>query len=307
MPPETREADLLLLRHVAEHRVLELSQLAFLAQRNPKATGRRLNELLAMGLVHLDARGYGRGRGRPSQLVSLAEAAVDQLKQRSMLAKDVSAEKVLAGKLSNVEHQLLVNWFRLHLVQLERILTHLTVKFLAPTSPFVGQADDRRPLVHEIAPRVDTPSDQHEFIPDGVFLVTDSAEEKRPGLLFYLEVDLGTEPLVSHSGPAHGIREKVLAYQAYFRNEGFKRYEQVWGRPLKGFRLLFLANTPPRKAALCRLAKDMPPSDFIWLADQSDLLKRGLAAAIWARGGRDAESPQSILGPSLARDAPLYP
>ena len=307
MPPEPRDADLLLLRHVAEHRVLEFSQLAFLAHRNLKATGRRLNELLAMGLVHLDDRGYGSGRGRPSKLVSLSETAVNQLKRRGILAKDVPGEKVLAGKLSNVEHQLLVNWSRLHLVQLERTLPNLTVKFLAPTSPFLGSVGDGRPLVHEMAPRVDTPSDQHLFIPDGIFLVTESAEEKRPGLLFYLEVDLDTEALASRTRAANDIREKVLAYQAYFRNEGFKRYEQVWGCPLNGFRLLFLANAPSRKTALCRLVRDMMPSDFIWIADQTEMLNRGLTAAIWARGGRDTEPTQSILGPSLARDTPINP
>jgi hypothetical protein len=56
---------------------------------------------------------------------------------------------------------------------------------------------------------------------------------------------------------------------------------------------------------ICDLAQQMPPSDFIWITDQKKMFSRGISAEIWARGGRQHNSPESILGPKLAFKAPV--
>jgi hypothetical protein len=43
----------------------------------------------------------------------------------------------------------------------------------------------------------------------------------------------------------------------------------------------------------------MPPTDFVWLADQDQMFSNGLSAEIWVRGGKDNEQLQSILGHKL--------
>ena len=115
---------------------------------------------------------------------------------------------------------------------------------------------------------------------------------------------MGTETIASMDRGHKDIRQKILNYQTLFRSGVYKGYERVFGAQLNGFRLLFLANSIPRLTSLCRLVREMPPSDFIWLADQEKMFSYGLAAKIWARGGRDEGAPQSILG-HLSRNAPV--
>ena len=101
------------------------------------------------------------------------------------------------------------------------------------------------------------------------------------------------------------VRQKIINYQALFRSGHYKRYARVFDASINGFRLLFLANTSARLASLCRLIKEMPPSDFVWLTDQEIMFSHGLSAEIWVRGGRNNESLQSILGPNLACKVPV--
>jgi hypothetical protein len=61
-----------------------------------------------------------------------------------------------------------------------------------------------------------------------------------------------------------------------------------------------MVNSPARHKSLCRLVQEMPPSDFIWLADQDSMFSNGLSGNIWSRGGKDNNSTQSILGRNLA-------
>ena len=104
---------------------------------------------------------------------------------------------------------------------------------------------------------------------------------------------------------AGDIRQKIINYQIYFRTARYKRYQRLWNCELIGFRLLFLAPSPPRLTNLCRLARDMPPSDFVWLTDQTLMFEQGLSAKIWARGGKEEGAPQSLLGNELACSAPV--
>ena len=110
---------------------------------------------------------------------------------------------------------------------------------------------------------------------------------------------MGTESLVGRSHGCKDIRQKVIIYQAYFRTSGYKRYEQIFGANLKGFRLLFLTQTRARLTALCNLVAAMRPSDFIWLTDQDGIITQGVAEAVWVRGGKMEAPCQSILGSEM--------
>ena len=118
-------------------------------------------------------------------------------------------------------------------------------------------------------------------------------------LLFFLEVDRGTEPRNSTRRDKSNLRQKIINYREYFTIQQYKRYEKIMKCELRGFRLLILTETSTRFAALCRLVRAVPPSDFVWLTDREKLLLQGLWAPIWAPGGKVSESPQSILGSKM--------
>ena len=306
MPNKITKNDCSLLAHVATYRLLTVSQLSALSQRSLKVVRRRMRALRNKNLISTKIRGYGRSRGRPEELILLTEEGTQFLKEKGILSGDVdySMDKIVDSHF--VDHELLINWFCIHLLQIERVNPELSVHYLNNhNSSSVAQGKDERPFLQERVP-VDNSHDKFlEFIPDGVFFITNLKAEPPKTLLFFLEVDMSTETLASTDKNSKDVRQKIINYQALFHSGHYKRYERIFDASINGFRLLFLANTSARLASLCRLIKEMPPSDFVWLTDQELMFSHGLSAEIWVRGGRNNESLQSILGPNLACKAPV--
>jgi len=210
---------------------------------------------------------------------------------------------VAADGIRCAEHLLAINWFRIHLVHLEKTFQRLSMKFLSSTSPFLERGPNGQPLVSDRAPAADAGGEPVAFTPDAVFTLKDQEHGKT--LLFFLEVDMGTETLASARPGAKDILTKIICYQQYFRSDGYKRYQDLWDCELNGFRLLFLANLPARLAALCRLAQETPPSGFVWLTDRERMFAEGVSANIWARAGKLDAPLESIVGQTLSRVTPL--
>jgi len=290
-----------LLTSVGEYRVLTVKQLSALRQRSFQVIRRRIRDLADEGLITIRMQGYGHGRGRPEDLISLTA------KGTTFLDEEVISSGHAAGATDKPEnsffldHLLLVNWFRIHLLQIERAIPPLSIYYLSANSQPSG---GNSPFISERIPEDHRPEKFVEFIPDGVFSIT-CQETGKKTLLFFLEVDMGTETLASMDRDPKDIRRKILNYQALFRSGAYKRYEQVFESKLNGFRLLLLVSSAARLTGLCRLVQEMPPSDFIWVVDQGRMFSHGLAAKIWARGGRNDAPPQSILGPRLACEMPV--
>ena len=296
------QMDIELLTSVADYRVLAVRHLLALHQRNPHALRRRLSCLEGEGLIRTWTRGYGEKRGRPELLISLRDAGADLLKSKGTLGPDIPAAQVTGEGIRCLDHQLLANDFRVYLVQMERTVPGLSMRFLSPASPLLHGSADHRPMVHERIEPDGRGGEPCEFTPDGVFCLGHAGLGKT--LLFFLEVDMGTETLASPLRLPQDVRQKVVNYQAYFRLRRYCRYEQFWGCSLRGFRVLFLVDSATRMVGICRLVQDMPPSDFIWVTDRACLLSGGVGAPIWARGGRMASAPESILGNQMPNQLP---
>jgi hypothetical protein len=296
--------DLRLLASIAEHKALTVKQLSALSQRSCQVIRRRVRILVNQDLITAKMQGYGHGRGRPADTVFLTEKGTTLLQEERILPSQVAS---MTDKTVNpflVDHQLLVNWFRIHLLQIERTVPQLSVQHLSPSS-YATTNRNVHPSLSEHIPAGNLLGKPFEFVPDGVFSITSEEPDKARTLLFFLEVDMGTETLASMDRNLGDLRQKILNYQALFRSGRYKRYEGIFGAKLNGFRLLFLVNTAPRLAGLCRLVQEMPPSDFIWLAHQESMFSHGLSGRIWARGGRNYDPPQSILGQMLSSEIPL--
>lgn len=298
MPTKLNKNDGGLLTALAEYRLLTVGQIAALCSIGKAAARNRVGKLTNAGLATQRTPGMARGRGRPERWVSLADRGIDLLRADGTLGQSVPKDQVAADGIRCAEHLLAMNWLRIHLVHLERIFPRLKATFLSSMSPFLERGPDGQPLVSDRAPATDADGEPVWFTPDGVFMLGDQESGKM--LLFFLEVDQGTETLASGRRGAKDIRQKVINYQRYFRAAGYKRYQDIWDCTLNGFRLLFLAHTPARLAALCRLVQETPPSDFVWLTDQDRLFARGVAADIWARGGRLDAPRESIVGPTMS-------
>lgn len=297
-----RTTDCNILECLAEYRVLTVSQIPAIFHKSPQVIRRRLHDLEEGGLVEVVGSEFGRGRGRPENSLGLAEHGIDVLKERGLLGQDVPYEKVLGDSLFGADHQLLVNWFRIHLKKIERVLPRLSIKVLAQNSPFLHKAQDGQLLITDHSPVPGSGMKGVKFTPDAIFATTDSVGGKT--CLFFLEVDCGTETIASPKRDMTDIRQKIVNYQWYFQSGGYKRYEEIFGASLRGFRLLFRTNTTGRLVALCKLTQEMEPSNFVCLTECGRFLADGVSAEIWAKGGDLRAPQQSILG-SLCCRAPL--
>ena len=296
-----KQNDCKILEDIAEYRMLSPTQITVMHQKSRQVIWRRLRVLEKQSLLRTLKRDLGQNRGRPESLLSLTELGVDILKDKGFVAQDTPYEKIIADEIFCPSHQLLLNWLRIHLNQLERVLPRLRVEFLAHNSPVLPQDQNGYAVITDYTP-IDRANRQSvKFTPDGIFATID---EQGITCLFFLEIDCGTETIASPRRDMKDIRQKIVNYQSYFRSLKYKKYEQMWNCRLNGFRLLFLTISHSRLAALCGLVQEMPPSDFIWLTEQSRMFADGVSATIWARGGKLETPHESILG-SLCCRAPI--
>ena len=300
MSTRITQAALDLLTDLADYRILSLSQAAHLHFGGKRAARRRMEQLMKEGLIEpLPWPPMQRG-GRPENVYGLSKAGFQLLKSQSVLDDRLAFEQVGGGSLNHqIAHQLLLGWCRLHIVHVCRTPSQLQVKLLSCNSPLALSPETGLPLVRtEIAGKGDGPA--VHLTPDAAFIITDTGQPK--SVLFFLEVDMGTEPLSSEDGG--DIREKVYRYKQYFRAKGYKRYEKTWDVPLNGFRLLFVTHSVSRLGPLSAAIRSMSPSGFVWTASADRMHAEGISGCIWIPGGRSEQAAESILG-GLARPAPL--
>jgi hypothetical protein len=284
------EKDWDLLRFIDSLKVLTVIQLSALSRRSPQVIRRRLRALGEQGFISTQQQAYGNRRGRPEDLVLLSEAGCRALhKQTGRNGKFQKNDTYAAPEF--VEHELLVNWFFIHLIQIEKQIPQLSVHYF--TQHF-STAEDAPSTEHITRIQLPEDDDKLEFIPDGIFTISDSVSNKT--LLFFLEVDMGTETLASPARGFKDVRQKIVNYQDLFRSGRYKRYERFFNARLNGFRVLFVTHSPSRLKTLCQLTASMPPADFIWLSDRDQLFSSGLSDEIWVRGGALDLQPYTILG-----------
>ena len=297
-----KTTDCNILECLAEYRVLTVSQVAAFFHKSKQAVRRRLHDLEERGLVEVVGTEFGRGRGRPENSLGLAERGIDVLKEKGLLGQDFPYERILDDSLFAKDHQLLLNWFRIHLMEIDRMLSRVSIKVFAHNSLYLPKGQDGRIVITDCSPVPGSGIKGIKFTPDAVFAITDSVAGKT--CLFFLEVDRGTEIVASPKRDMIDIRQKIVNYQWYFHSGGYKRYKEVFKANFCGFRLLFLTSTYGRLVGLCKLTQAMEPSNFIWLTEYGRLFADGASAEIWAKGGDLQASQQSILG-SLCCLVPL--
>ena len=271
----TNDRDRDLLRSIAALRVVTVSQLALLSGRTPRAVRERVGALEGLELIQGGTAPLSRGRGRPEKVLGITAQGVEVLREAGFESAAACAERQLNPRL--LSHQLLITAFRAQISVMTRTWPEFQAKFLAHDA---------------VADPAGAPA---RLVPDAIMSLTHTGVGKT--LLFFLEADLGTETLAG--GGAGNIRQKIISYQELFRSGGYKIFEAKLVAKLKGFRLLFVTDQDSRLAALCRVARETPPSDFVWLTDEASLSSPGVGGPIWCRGGRMDRPHESILGSKM--------
>ena len=298
MSENVAKKDMEVLKSLARHRLLSIPQMAALHFSSLQMARRKRKELEGQGLVKMIRRGYGRSGGRPELLVALTQAGIERLQEKGILQHSVKSEKILIPDSFPIEHQLLLNWVCIHVSHQRSLTNDLKTDFLVPTSTLFNPPGYSLPHLLGKVSLGNREGRQLSFVPDCVFFIR-SIKQKR-ALLFFVEVDMSTETISHVEDSQRDFRSKLFSYQAYFRTEGYKKYEEYWESKFNGFRLLIVTNTPSRAKALSRLVAETPPSDFMWITDDDSLLAHGISDKIWIRGGLGERPLESIVGPTMA-------
>ena len=302
MTPELIDGDREFLALLRKHAMLSVGQIAILQGRSKQVLRRRTRVLIEAGLIQSVVSGLGHRRGRPESLLMLTAEGAAVLSEHDGGGDCRSDPRPPEPNTRCLEHQLLINWFHIHLMHLERTLPRLTIRFF-PAFHHPIQATGEVPVAGRDQSAGHGANEHAQSVPDGVFTITDTQCGKT--LLFLLEADLGTETLASRKRGPGDVRQKILNYRAEFRAGGYKRYGGTNAASLNGFRVLFVTQSATRFAAMCRLVAATSPSDFVWVTEERRMFAQGLSGRIWARGGHSDMEPQSILGNSLACDCPI--
>jgi len=132
------------------------------------------------------------------------------------------------------------------------------------------------------------------LIPDAVICL-ESATRRTRGL-FFLEVDMGSEKLLSGTTGNYSLLDKMLRYQDYKTSRGFERYKEMFGFNFKGFRVLTLMNNDNRIQRLRRELTQAGIEKFIWFSEDTKINEKTLFDKIWYITDYTDEAKYSIIG-----------
>lgn len=279
-----------LLAGIADFRLVTAPLVAHVTDaKSMQVTRRLMLRFEQEGLVESWKRQSG-AQGRPEKLFSLSEDGRQLLLGRELLPESVPMSALTGRETHCPDHQLLLNWFRVHLDNVQHVLPELAVDFLDPGSPLCRFGWEAEAIAKQR---------KAGFVPDGVFRITNSQQGK--SLLFFLEIDMGTEPKLGKARPNKDIRRMVTGYQDFLACETYAFWRSYWDTSLNGFRVLVLASSEARALQILDLTRQMRLTNFVWISDERSLTDAGLAGPIWTVGDGNRGQRQSILGPTLSR------
>jgi hypothetical protein len=275
----TKEKELLIA--IAKLRLATVDLLAAVLGASEQMVRRRSRSLTDKEFLKADIRSLSGIRGRPELVYGLGDAGVRWLKESSLVPSELPFEHCTGGSLMPmIEHQLRMNWVLHWSAKLPELYSPKILKSLSSSSPFdleiSGQSLVSDDVVFKNGKRV-------PFEPDAVIALT--RPQCKKGLLFFLEIDGGTEPLTcSKMGKSdHSISKKLVVYRNYLIKRGYNRYAKpvFFGNSFHGFRLLFIAPNHARLKSICRLIRSTAPLGFVWCADWESIQNKGFWQTEW--------------------------
>ena len=132
------------------------------------------------------------------------------------------------------------------------------------------------------------------IIPDAVICLGNS--EIKKSALFFLEVDLGSEKLITEGRGKYSVLKKMLVYREYLEARGFERYDDLFRFPFKGFRVLTVMNNTKRIQRLRRELTQRGIKKFIWFTEDSTINQHNIFKKIWLIADANDSNNYSIIG-----------
>ena len=120
-----------ILTQLAECQILTISQISAFNQRSRQVIRRTIRSLGREGFIASKEQGYGQGKGRQEKIISLTTKGIEFLRDEGILSDNATFMKKNSTDSILFNHHLLVNWFHIHLIHMERVIRRLSVNFLS--------------------------------------------------------------------------------------------------------------------------------------------------------------------------------
>lgn len=131
------------------------------------------------------------------------------------------------------------------------------------------------------------------FIPDIVVCL----EREGRKALFFVEIDLGTEPLEASYGSRRDFYLKLMAYSVCSRDRCFERWSREFSYDFSGFRLLVVTSSEERLANISKIVArdDVGIDDMVLLSTVEKLENNSVLGGVWRMPGDANGKMHSIV------------
>ncbi len=261
------------LNTLADYRILTSAQLARHLLKSDQMTRRCLREMEQSKWIIpiiLDSQGK---KGRPQKTYIPSEEGLKQI-------PGVEARQP-APTPNQIPHQIALNWIRILVHELDPKKKQFLVTTLAPNSL----------LKCSIKPWLSI-SGSNRLVPDAILCLEYRPEKRK--LLFFVEMDMGTEVQKSTQGHTNNLNHKIHNYAKTLADGKYRHLDNAFDAHFKGFRVLLIANSQSRLDQINGLVESMSNTGFIWTTSLEKLQSETMAAPVWFSAGK--LPLQSILG-----------
>lgn len=293
------DKEIRLLSDLLDYRILTPELVSEMGYGVEKTGKRLLESLRRKGYVAILSVPPSGKKGRPYTPYTLTPSGAEWLRVEAGYADRIRVGGVVWKDTNRIEHQLLLNRVAIYFRKLGEE-PGIQVDFLLSKSALVPSASKiiRIPVETDSQTEGAGSLEEDFAYPDAV--VTVSRANLETSLLFFVEMDAGTETLRSGTGLYPSIEGKIQAYQLFLVGQEYKSYEKNWSVSFRGFRVLFVTENQRRADQIARVVSKMTHpnkpwvTDFVWITTIDRMKEEGIAAPIWMKGG-DSISKYSIL------------
>ena len=168
------------------------------------------------------------------------------------------------------------------------------IEFIPEYKGMVGSDGMMRRLVEDRVRIQGREKKEQRFIPDAVLCLEKRATRKR--ILLFIELDLGSEKLVTRRTGSYSVVRKLEVYKEYLRQKGYGRYNDRFDHEFKGFRVLVIMSNQQREQRLRKELTFKGIKKFVWFTQKSGSTAETILKEIWTVSDINDKKNYSIQG-----------